>query len=143
MGREVSEVAQQSFNSNHILAQSLVGGIKDLPQAAVDFGPSDQFSMMAGDLNFPKATVDDGNSTRATNDKGVIPEQLDTSKPQPAHAVLQHLQKVAEHFENYANKLLNSVSPQGEQKAGANGADNSTDHKCPFVRVANKVGLKI
>jgi hypothetical protein len=50
---------------------------------------------------------------------------------------------VASHFENYANKLLKAVGPQADQKDGTSGGDNTTQHACPFVRVANAVGFPI
>lgn len=145
--RDVSDQAQQGFNPNTTLAQSLLGGMKDLPQSSMEIAPLDPVNMMTKDMNFPMPTVD-GGTTRdvsqqaATNDKSVLPEKLDTSKPQAVHAVLQHLKNAVE---NVANKVTNAFTPQGEQKAGASGADNSniTDHKCPFVRAANAVGFPI
>lgn len=74
-----------------------------------------------------------------TADKSIVPEQLNTDKPLPSHVVLQHLQKVAEHFENYASKLLSAIKTHDKPACEK---DDTNNQRCPFMRVASAVGFK-
>jgi hypothetical protein len=141
--REVSDQAQQTQLKSSGLAPEMLSGVSSLPPVSMDIAPLDPMQSITSQItkdNFPTFN-DSAKTSVANNDKSILPEQLNTDKPQSLNAVQSHLQKVADSFTNYSNKLLNAIKPQDKQADGTN--SNLSNHKCPFVAVANAVGLKI